>query len=301
MHSTHGSIYAGRVELTQLRTFAAVARTGSISRAAAELGYSQSALSRQLQALEADLGVPLLERVARGIRLTLHGEALLPHAREVVRSVAQARVDVAEAAEAEVRLRLGSVPSATASLVVPALAVLERTRPRLAVALRQGSASGLIGALAAGELDAAVVLAGPDDRPRPGLVAEPVLTDELRLLAPADHPAAAAGVPVALAELADQTWVEAVGDQGLLRRVAADAGLRPRRVRRAPDHAARVAYVSSGLGLALVPGLLAADLPAGLAAVPLRNAPTRDLVLVRPERAEQPAALAAVREALTGS
>lgn len=289
------------MEFSQLRTFAAVARTGSISRAAAELGYSQSALSRQLQALEADLGVPLLERQARGIRLTRHGEALLPHAREVLRSVAQARVDAAEAGEAQVRLRVGSVPSATASLVVPALAVLERTSPGLAVGLRQGSAAGLVGAVAAGELDAAVVLAGPEDRSRPGLVSEPVLTDELRLLVPATHPAATAGVPVVLAELADETWVEAVGDQGLLRRVAAEAGLRLRRVRRAPDHAARVAYVSSGLGLTLVPGLLAADLPAGLAAVPLRDAPRRELVFVHPERPAQPAALDAVLRAFSAT
>lgn len=269
------------MDLAQLRTFTVVARTGSISRAAAQLGYSQSALSRQIQALENDLGVPLLDRVARGIRLTRHGEALLPYAREVLRTLAQARVAVAEASDSAVRVRLGSVPSATASLVVPALALLERAEPAVLVDLRQGSAAALIGAVLAEELDAAVILAAPESRPRAGLTVERVLTDELRLLVPAGHPSAESGVPVALAELADQAWVETDGDLGLLHRVGAEAGLRLPRVRPVPDHAARIAYVAGGLGLSLIPGLLAVDLPAGLVAVALRDAPRRDLVWIR--------------------
>ncbi|NNG20373.1 LysR family transcriptional regulator [Naumannella sp. ID2617S] len=263
------------MDLVQLRTFAEVARLGSISATAASLGYSQSAVSRQLQALETDLSAALLHRGARGVRLSAAGAALLPHAQDMLRSAELARAEVAEAEPEGVRLRIGCIPSATPALLAPALAGVETSASDLTVTVRQAPGRVLIAAVAARELDAAVVMGSGADRP--GLLREPLATDELRVVLPAGHPLAGR-TRIELAQLAEATWIEGEWrSERILVEAAAQSGFVPTRVRRAPDHAAKLGYVAAGLGVALVPGLLCAALPPGLVAVRLTAAPGREL------------------------
>src|SRR6516165_7758334 len=98
-----------------LRTFREVARMRSITDAASALGYTQSAVSRQVAALERELGATLFDRGARGVALTEHGACLLPHAEGVLARLDDARRELRSLDRLEQgRLRLGAFPTAAA-------------------------------------------------------------------------------------------------------------------------------------------------------------------------------------------
>src|SRR5438046_114262 len=112
--------YAPGMELRQLRYFVAVAETGNISRAAKKIFLTQPALSRQIQALEDEIGQCLLERQAHSIRLTPVGEALLSEARELLQH-AETVLEKVRVAGRRLRLRVGYAPSLAAGLLSGAL------------------------------------------------------------------------------------------------------------------------------------------------------------------------------------
>ncbi|HEX2317341.1 MAG TPA: LysR family transcriptional regulator, partial [Thermomonospora sp.] len=141
-----------------LKTFVAVAERGSFTAAGAAEGYTQSAVSRQIAALEDAWEVELFARGARGVRLTPAGEHLLPHARALLDRYA----DTARALDGLRRLdagtlRLGAFPTANAGLVAPALARFRGSHPGVAVRLREGVTERLLPLLDSGDLDLAVV------------------------------------------------------------------------------------------------------------------------------------------------
>lgn len=280
MHPVHMRISVRVVDLHQFEAFVATVRLGSISAAAGELGYSQSAVSRQLQGLEREVGAELLRRTARGVRPTARGRALLPHAQDIVASWEAARTDVAGTAE-RTRLRIGTFPAATAPLVAPALKRLERRRPDLVVGVRQAPSPELVSAVAAGELDGALVMEADRVRARRTLRVESVLVDEMVVVTPLDDPlltaVGEAGSPrTALSDFAGRTWVEAPGRaERILREAAARAGFSPVRIRQAPDAAAKVAFVAAGLGVALVPALVVPPRYANLGVLHLDDPPRR--------------------------
>lgn len=264
------------MDLAQLTSFAATARLGSISAAAAELGYSQSAISRQLQALEKEFGAELLRRTARGVRLTDRGRALLPHVREITAALEAARVDVAAGGPVRARLRIGTFPAATATLVAHALADLARTQPDLVIDVRQAPSSVLAAVVAGGDLDGAVVMEGAPRRTRTNLVITDLFVDEMVVVVPQWHPRAGIGVVCELAEFAGDTWVEEEGrPERILVATTARAGWVPRRVRRAPDLAAKLGFVAAGLGVAMMPGLVAGAAPPGTTIIHIADPPRR--------------------------
>jgi DNA-binding transcriptional LysR family regulator len=244
------------MDVAQLEAFALTARLGSISAAALELGYSQSAVSRQLQALEREFGTQLWHRTARGVRLTAHGRALLPHVRDITTALESARAELSGTAPAHTRIRIGAFPAATPTLVAALLARLEQTRPDLAITLRQAPSPALVTAVAGGDLDGALVMEGTPTRPRPHLVETALFTDEMVVLVPAEHPAAGAGTRP-LTDFRADTWVEEDGrPERILAAATARTGFAPRRVRRAPDLAAKLGFVAAGLGVAMVPAVV---------------------------------------------
>lgn len=177
------------VSVEQLHTFAAVARTGHITRAAEAIHLSQGAVSQQVQRLEASLGVSLIERVGRGIRLTEAGRAVGAAAGGAI-----AAISAVESTAAAFRgLGVGGIAIAASNTVgihrAPAwLAGYLDAHPAVRVRLRLGNSAAALGDLAAGEVDLALV----EGAVRPDGVDTLLLErDELLLVAAAGHPLAA--------------------------------------------------------------------------------------------------------------
>ena len=152
------------LDLRHLAALEAIAREGSVSRAAASLGYTQSAVSQQLQALERIVGVTLVTRSpgARSVELTEAGRQLLAHADAIAGHLETARADLAAFSDGRTgELRIGAVPSVAAALV-PGLAEELRARaPRLTLAVSESYfPAQLLDSLAAGELDLVVAPRG---------------------------------------------------------------------------------------------------------------------------------------------
>ena len=144
------------VSLPGLRVFREVAERGTLTSAAAALGYTQSAVSRQIASLERAARMPLLERRHDGVRLTAAGHVVLRHAATVLDQIdATARELAGLPAEAGT-VRLGWFTSAGAWLLPRAIAALRRSHPAITVTTREGSTPSLVRALRAGSVDFAV-------------------------------------------------------------------------------------------------------------------------------------------------
>jgi DNA-binding transcriptional LysR family regulator len=246
--------------VTSLRVVREVAARGSFSAAADRLGYTQSAVSRQVAAAERAAGAALFERMPRGVRLTDAGRLLLRHADAVVAQLEAARHDLDDlAAQAPERLRVGAFSTAMAVLVPRAIAVLRAHRPQTRVVLREGGSSSHLRRLAASRLDAAIVTV-PDDAPD-GITLARLIDDPLLLAVGRTH--RLAGRPsVDPDELERERWVAASqepSDQLLGAWTA--AAWTPEIAFVAKDWVAKLGLVAAGLAVTIVPGLASAALP----------------------------------------
>lgn len=243
-----------------LRTLTAVVRTGSFADAARQLGYTASAVSQQIAALERAVQLPLFERDAHSITATPTAEFLAEHARDALSTLDGLDDVVRGLVSGELgRLRLGSFPIASERLVPGGLASYRGDHPDVLVELDEGEPDELVALLRDGELDVAVVYRYdlvPQRWPA-GLVRTPLVDEPLVLLLPAAHALATAD-SVQLADLADQTWVRTrAGSSGAicLDRMCAEAGFVPQVSVRSNDYDVIREFVRSGLGIALVPVL----------------------------------------------
>ncbi|MPY36736.1 LysR family transcriptional regulator [Streptomyces adustus] len=251
-----------------LRTYVTVARLASFSAAARELGYTQSAVSQHIAALEQDLGTDLLTR--RPVAPTPAGERLLEHAGPLLLRLEAARADVVRRAAApEHGLTLATTPTALGPRTVAAL-------PRAGVTLRVLAREEVPEAVAAGRADLGLVdgLAAPSDPLRLPDVA-PLTTygvgeESVCVLLPDTHPLA--GRPgLRLGDLAHARWLDAP-DAGLplaqLRAAAGGSGFRPALRYEGTDVRVLTALAAAGHGLTLLPRTAATGVP-GAVAVPL--------------------------------
>lgn len=289
MRNTHTK----SMSLNAWRTFVTVCRLGSLSAAAAELGYTQSAVSRQIAGLERQVGAPLVERHARGIRPTAAGEAFRRHAQAAVneaeRAVRAAR-DARDGSPAR-PLAVGATPSLAAGVVPAAVRRLLDESGPLPWNLVPGLTSELYQRTASAELDIAIVTDAP-----PGLPGDPRLerqflgTDEMIVVLPVGHHLAGSG-PARIEVLANETWAEDnEGSAALLRQHAARAGAVARIDLHAADLPGKIALVATGHAVALVPGVLATTLRADVTTLALVNPPTRGIYAVLPRHDPHPAA-----------
>ncbi|MER7281415.1 LysR substrate-binding domain-containing protein [Dactylosporangium sp. NPDC000244] len=146
-----------------LEVFREVARQRSITGAAATLRYTQSAVSRQMAALEAEFGARLFDRLPRGVELTAEGRCLLEHASAVLDRLGAARREVRAVRDAETgRLRVGAFATADAAVVPRAMARLRSSHPNVEVSLVEGVTARLLSALLVGDADVVLVNAGAD-------------------------------------------------------------------------------------------------------------------------------------------
>jgi DNA-binding transcriptional LysR family regulator len=243
------------MELRQLQHFVAIAEEQSFTKAAARLGYVQSALSVSVQSLERELGVRLLDRTTHRVRLSDEGEMLLPTARAALAAAQEVR-DQAAAAGGVLRgaLRIGIMQS-FAFLDMPALlGRFHREHPHVEIVMRPaaGGSAALLDAIADGELDVAFV--GMDQLPS-NIATVPLGSEELFLTAVPGIGPQGEG-PVRLEQLASETLVDFPGGWGIrsaIDRAFAAAGLRRRVSIEVADVNLCLQLVREGLGAAVLP------------------------------------------------
>ena len=172
------------MELRQLRYFVAVAETGNISRAAQKIFLTQPALSRQIKALESEIGQCLLERKAHSVVLTPAGEVMLREARELLR-IAEQAVERVKTAGTGGRLRIGYAPTLAEGLMTPAVTNFTQAHPGTRVELHDLSTGEMLAGLEAGKLD--VVVSVAQERSGRSLHWTPLVTLPWRLAVGARH------------------------------------------------------------------------------------------------------------------
>jgi molybdate transport repressor ModE-like protein len=289
------------IEARHLRVLRSVARTGSFSAAARELGCTQPAVSQQMKALEHSAGTPLLVRGAREMRLTEAGEALVRHAAGILAGLTAAEEEVAAIAGLRAgRVRLGSFPSGSSTLVPGAVADMRAHHPGTKVSLVEAEPPRSVEMLRAGDCDITLAfryvdLPTPSEESWDDLVVRPLLTDRLVGVVPADHPLAGRaqqGAPAGIEELAQEEWIAGCPRcRRHLVEVCERAGFTPRIDFATDDYPAVVGLVAAGLGVAVLPELaLESVRPKGVAVVEVRPAVVREVVaLTLPDLARVPA------------
>jgi DNA-binding transcriptional LysR family regulator len=281
--------------LTALRVFRVVAERGTLTAAAAALGYTQSAVSRQIAALERAAGTRLLERRHDGVRLTPAGHVVVRRAAAVVDQVDAAARELAGLPDEHGTVRLGWFASAGAGLVPRALVALRRTHPAITVITREGSTPALVRALRAGTLDLALLASAPPFRPpdaeTPPLHLLTLSERSLCVAVPATHPLARGDV-AEVADLHGQRWIAGTGDDRVMG-VWPGLDERPEIAHTARDWLAKLNLVAAGCGITTVPASLASVVPAGVRVLPVHGGPEeqRRMMLARlPQPLTEPAA-----------
>jgi DNA-binding transcriptional LysR family regulator len=250
----------------RLRVFREVADRGSFSAAAEELSYTQSAVSQQIAALEAEVGMPLLERLPRGVRLTQAGRTLAGHSEGIF-----ARLQAAETELQELRglrggqLRMASFPTAGATLMPVAIAEFRRRHPQVELSLAEGEPEEIAPRLHAGELDLALLFEFPEAGDPLGesltrgasLTRVQLLEDPLYLALPHSHPLARRG-ELLLEDLHDEAWVQTSRESPCAKHVVRcchAAGFAAKVAFESDDYQTVQGLVASGVGVALIPEL----------------------------------------------
>jgi len=268
-------------DLHLLSVLREVALRGSFSAAAAALDYTQPAVSQQIARLEKQVGVKLIEREPRGIRLTPGGEVLVRHTETILAQVAAAEAELGEVAEhARGRLRMAAFATASGTIVPRAVAAFRKLRPAIEVELSLMDPDLSVPAVRRGDLEVAITEEGgfDGDVDVSGLEVEALLEDHMWVSLPSNHPLATRRA-IALADLRDEDWMLAClsgtcADSNVVLRACRDAGFEPRIAYTSDDYFAMQGLVASGMGVALIPGLALASM--------------RDDVAVRPVKGHSP-------------
>lgn len=242
------------VKLRQLEYFVTVVDEQSFTRAAQRLYVAQPSLSKQVAALEAEMGGPLLERLPRGIRLTPAGRALLPDARAAIRAAERAGRAVRMTHELEAgEIEIATLLSIAIGLLPDSIRTLRAEHPGVLVALHEyRHRDQLEDAVYSGVADIAV---GPVPRDWRGPVAS-LGWEEFVLLLPDGDPVLGTPGAVDLAHLADRRWVLPAPEAGMAPLVdgaCRDAGFVPRPAVHTSQVDALARFAASGLGPALIP------------------------------------------------
>ncbi|MDH6118821.1 DNA-binding transcriptional LysR family regulator [Kitasatospora sp. GAS204A] len=243
------------VSLRQLEYFVAVVDEGSFTAAAQLLHVSQPGLSHQIQALERELGGPLLERLPRRVRLTPAGRTVLPHARASLAHAERAGSAGRRAnGIATGELHVGTLYSISTGVLPHALRAWRRNYPELRVQLVEFRHSDdLVAAMEAGNADLAV---GPTPPNWDGPTRE-IGTEEFLIVAASDADLPADTNRIRLADLAEHEWIHFTPQSGLseiLDHACNAVGFTPRVAVRAEQSPTALNLALAGLGLALIPG-----------------------------------------------
>jgi LysR family transcriptional regulator, nitrogen assimilation regulatory protein len=193
------------MDLKQLEYFRHVAELGSFTRAASFLSVVQPALSRQVRQLEVELGQNLFDRNGRGVVLTDAGTRLLEHTRGILMQVGRARQELEDQRNGDSgHVVLGLPPSLGRSVTVPLVKAFGRLLPNASLATVEGLSAYMLEWLSVGRVDCALVYNAPASS---SVDVQPLLDDQLFLIAPLSKPPRKARKSITLAELADHPLI----------------------------------------------------------------------------------------------
>ncbi len=296
------------LDVRRLRVLHAVSGYGSVTAAAAALGYSAPAVSQQLGALEREVGMTLTERAGRGVSLTPAAQILVAHTDALLARLEAAEADLAALRDQIAgRVALAAFPSAAASLVPAAWAALADSAPQVRLDLTEMEPEESLPAMLRNETDVAVaheydLLPRPLD---PLFERRELLDDPVVLAIPADSALSQAGLgPVPLATLAGQPFLaprQGTSCAEMIQRACARAGFVPRVVARASDFQVLLSLVAAGAGVTLVPGLAARWLPPRVRLVPPADPVTRRVFTVSRRGGDRKPAVRVVLDALSAA
>jgi DNA-binding transcriptional LysR family regulator len=259
----------------RLRVLCEVAHHGSFSAAAAALGYTQPAISRQIATLEAEVGTMLVRRVPQGIVLTDAGRLLVDRAEGILARLADAENELKALAGLEAgSLRMASFASAAAVIVPPAVAAFRERYPAVQLSIVMADPFESIPLLRAGELDLALshdpltAVGGsgdsdPGELSDRGLELVHLFDDPMYVAMRANHPLADRA-PLSLSDFATEPWMLATTntcpDSRLFLRACHAAGFDPEIAFQNDDYQAILGFVAAGVGVAMIPDMVARDL-----------------------------------------
>lgn len=255
--------YGMDLDLQSVRIVRAISEHGSISGAARALGYSQPAVSQHLRRAEQRLGVPLVVRAGRGVRLTEPGSVLARHAIAITRALDAARGELSDLVGLHTgTVRLGAFPTASSTIVPRLLHRLRAEHPGLTVTYVEAEPPEALAMLRDGVVDVAVTFAYPGDRADPHRDSEGPLettllyTEPVVIALPDGHPLSADGAPVQLAQLGDERWIAGCPlCRGHLLAACEAVGVEPSIELETDNAVAVLNLVASELGVALLPRL----------------------------------------------
>jgi DNA-binding transcriptional LysR family regulator len=245
------------METHQLRYFLAVAQTGRFTAAARACHVSQPSLSVQVAKLEDELGGPLFERTRKGGKLTSRGETFLPRARAILEQMEAARQDARALSGLTLgKVGLGCMPTTGAHLLAPLLTAFRKGHPKIEVQLKEESSPELARNLEQGEIELAIL---DEAGLLPGLDHRTLLVEELLLALPARHPLAGRKA-LPLRRAAEEPFILMKPGHGF-RQITLELfrkeGLEPKVVFESAGIDTVQALVASGLGISLVPRMVA--------------------------------------------
>jgi DNA-binding transcriptional LysR family regulator len=276
---------------------------GTVTRRGAGRGRAVDAgrAVKQVTALERDLGVSLFSRARGNITLTPPGEALLPLAQRILADVDTAQREVQDLTGLRRgRVRIGATPSLLSSLVAVALARFHQAFPRIELSVTQGGSRDLVGSLALGQLDLAVIVL-PLQVGDPALETLPLLREELMVAAPSADPPQLRGGRVHITDLRNRPLVMFRQGYDLRETTLAawrQADVEPLFAIEGGEMDAVLRFVEAGIGLAVVPSVVLPGRP-GIAAFPIAQPGLqRTIALARRKDVRSTRAAWAFRETL---
>jgi molybdate transport repressor ModE-like protein len=260
------------LDLQAVRIVRAIAETGSITAAAKKLGYSQPAISQHIQRTEARLGLALVTRVGRSVRLTEAGTVLARHALSITSAIDAAEGELADLAGLTTgTVRLAAFPTASSTIVPRLLAEMAKQHPGITVSYIEAEPPEAAALLRDGNIDLAITFSYPGDRTDPhrdsvhGLDVGTLFSEDVIVVLPEKHRLASSGI-IDIAELGDERWIAGCPRcRGHLLAVCEVAGFTPDIALETDNSSAVLSMVASGLGVAMLPKLAleSSSVPAG--------------------------------------
>jgi DNA-binding transcriptional LysR family regulator len=248
------------LDVRRLKVLREVATRGSFSAAADALNFTQSAISQQIAALERETGTRLVERNARGVRLTVSGEALVRHTDVILARLADAEAELEAIAGLRAgRVRLAAFPSAAASLLPLTIARYRQRHPGVELTMVPAEPPDALVKLRQGEVDAALLIDPPwEPQADDGVERTLLLDDPMYICLPTGHPGAAKA-RLRLEDLAHEKWMMGTAgscpDSSIFLRACAVAGFDPRISFQTDDYVAIQGFVAAGMGISVIPDL----------------------------------------------